>query len=196
VVKESTQALADGTLAHHETSGRMFRDALGRTRSETELESSAAGGQPRRFVTIVDPLQQISIVLDVAAKKGTIFHLPSPSPVTARQLKLAEAAQIAGRNGGRSAPENLGSMTIEGFAVTGSRRTHANEASVARDKSHGAVTESWFSPELKVELLTTTQAAQSVTQTTRLKNIVPGEPDPSLFQAPADYAVQESSRQK
>ena len=87
-------------------------------------------------------------------------------------------------------------MTIEGFAVTGSRRTHANEASDAKDKLQKAVTESWFSPELKVELLSTAQVAQSATQTTRLMYIVPGEPDPALFQAPADYDVQESSRQK
>lgn len=196
VVKESTQVLADGTLARHETKGKMFRDSLGRTRSETALESAIAGVEPKCYVTIVDPLQQISIVLDVAAKKATIFHLPSPSAVTARDLKLVKAAQTAGQGGGTSATENLGAMTIEGFAVTGSRRAHANEASVAKDRFHSAVTESWFSPELKIELLATTQAAQSTTRTTRLMNIVPGEPDPALFQSPADYATQESSRQK
>jgi hypothetical protein len=196
VVKESTQALADGTLARHETRGRMFRDSLGRTRSETELERSAAGAEPRRFVTIVDPLQQISIVLDVAAKKATIFHLPSPSAVTAKNLKLIEAAQTAARSSSGSATQNLGAMTIEGFAVTGSRRTHTDAMGAARDKPQSAVAESWFSPELKVELLATTQVTPSVTRTTRLMNIMPGEPDPSLFQTPADYAVQESSRQK
>lgn len=200
VVKESTQILADGTPVARETHGRMFRDSQGRTRSETELESSLAGAEPKRYVTIVDPLQQISIVLDVAAKKATIFHLPSAPSAGARELKLAASAQTAGRpDGGRSTvsgSQDLGAMIMEGFAVTGSRRIHANEAGAAQDKAQTAVTESWFSPELKVELLATTQLAQSVTRTTRLTRIVPGEPDPALFQVPAGYAVQENSQQK
>ena len=87
-------------------------------------------------------------------------------------------------------------MIMEGFAVTGSRRIHATEAGAAQDKAQKAVTETWFSPELKVELRSTTQVAQSVTRTTRLTGIVPGEPDPALFQVPAGYAVQENSQPK
>jgi hypothetical protein len=202
VVKESTQLMPDGTSARHETHGKMFRDSVGRTRSETELESSIAGAEPKRYVTIVDPLQQISIVLDVVAKKATVFHLPVPTAMPANELKLVARAQSAHRgSAGHSAtngdaPEDLGAMIVEGFSVTGIRRAHPVAASAAKDKPQNAITESWFSAELKIELLSTTQVSQSVTRTTKLTNIVPGEPDPTLFQTPADYAVQENSQQK
>jgi hypothetical protein len=202
VVKESTQVLADGTPARQETHGKMFRDSAGRTRSETELQSSVPGAEPKHYVTIVDPVQQLSIVLDVAAKKATVFHLPVPTAMSANELKLVAKVQAVHHgSAGHSAtngdgPEDLGAMVLEGFSVTGTRRAHANEASSAKDKPRNATTESWFSPELKIELLSTTQVSQSVTRTTRLTNIVPGEPDPTLFQTPADYAVQENSQQK
>jgi hypothetical protein len=72
VVSQTTQVQADGTPLTRETHGKMFRDSLGRTRSETVLESSVAGVAARRFVTIVDPVQGTSTALDVAAKSGTV----------------------------------------------------------------------------------------------------------------------------
>jgi hypothetical protein len=202
VVKESTQLMPDGTSTRHETHGRMFRDSAGRTRSETELESHIAGAEPKRYVTIIDPVQQLSIVLDVAAKRATVFHLPVSPATPAGELKLASAqaprSDAARPASGRSAdgPEELGTMVLEGFSVTGIRRAHPVAASAAKEKTPNAVTETWFSPELRVELLSTTQVSPSATRTTKLTNIVPGEPDPTLFQTPADYAVQENSQQK
>src|ERR1043165_2397208 len=61
VVSQSTQPQADGTSSTQETRGKMFRDSAGRTRSETEMQSNAAG-VARRFVTIVDPMQGTSTV--------------------------------------------------------------------------------------------------------------------------------------
>lgn len=198
LVKESTQLLPDGTRALVETRGKMFRDAEGRTRVETEL-ASGAGSAMRHFITIVDPVQHVSIVLNVEAKTATIFHLPPAPAASERQVKLA-SAQIARRAGAsRSAaggPEDLGAMTMEGFNVTGTRSTHPAEASAASDKTRIAITESWFSSELKVELLSITQLPQAVTQTTRLANIVPGAPDAALFQSPADYAIEDHSQSK
>ena len=201
VVRQSTQLHSDGSRALVETRGKMFRDSQGRTRVETEL-TSGAGSATRHFTTIFDPVQRISIVLNVEAKTATIFHLPPPSTPSAKQLKLVAAAQAAQvhKNGlARSvsaSPEDLGTMTLEGFSVTGTRSAHPAKASTASDKTQTAFTESWFSPELKIELLSITQLPQALTDTTRLINIAPGEPDPALFQAPADYTVQDNSQSK
>jgi hypothetical protein len=193
VVSESVEVTPDGTSSRHETRGKMFRDSAGRTRSETELQGSVAGAAPRRFVTIIDPVQSLSIVLDVAAQTAGISHLPP-----AQEPSAGKAKQAAGLSGAtRSATagtEELGAMMMEGFSVTGTRRTRPAEAGAAPDKT--AVTESWFSPELKIELLATMRVSQSTTRTTRLTNVVPGEPDPSLFQIPAGYAVRDNSQQK
>jgi hypothetical protein len=200
LVRESTQVSTDGTPVTRETHGKMFRDSLGRTRSETELESAVAGGASKQYVTIVDPKQQTSTVLDVAAKTATIYHLPAAPAVSGRSLKMVAAAQnsaVSGsRHPGTAGAESLGTMTIEGFLVTGSRRAHANEATVAKGGPQGAEIETWFSPELKVELQTTTRLSPTVSQTTRLTKIASGEPDPLLFQVPAGYTVQDNSQPK
>jgi hypothetical protein len=199
VVKEITQLSSDGIAVTRETHGKMFRDSLGRTRSETELESAVAGGASKQYVTIVDPTQQTSMVLDVAAKTATVYHLPAAAAVNGRTLKMVAASQNSAVSGSRhsgTATERLGAMTIEGFLVTGSRRAHANEAMVAKNGPQGAETETWFSPELKVELQTTRRLSPTVSQTTRLTKIASGEPDPALFQVPAGYTVQDNSQPK
>jgi len=201
VVNETVEAMPDGTSSRHASHGKMFRDSAGRTRSETELIGANTGAAPRRFVTIVDPVEQLSIILDVASQTANVSHLP-PAPATSdKNVKLAAARaalQSGGKRNASADTEVLGEMMMEGFSVTGARRTRASEAGAAQSKM--AVTESWFSSELKVELLATTHVSQSVlqnmTRTARLTNITPGEPDPSLFQIPIGYAVRENLQQK
>ena len=202
VVSQSTQVQSDGTpvaleAVTRETHGKLFRDSAGRTRSETELGSPVAGVATRHFVTIIDPVQGTSMVLDVAAKSATVFHLPAAPAVTASKVKLAAAAQAGRANAKQLTPpgsEDLGAMMVEGFAVTGTRRTA--DAGATKGAAPNIVTETWFSKELKVDLLVTRQAAQSASRTTRLTNIAPGEPDPTVFQVPADYTVQEGGQAK
>lgn len=196
VVSQSTQIQADGTPVTQENHGKMFRDSAGRTRSETELQSSATG-VARRFVTIVDPVQGTSIVLDVAAKSATVFHLPAAPAASANKVNLVVPTQIGRAKIEQLTPpgvEELGGMMMEGFAVTGTRRAGSSE--VAKVSAANVVTESWFSKELKVDLLVSRQGPQSVSRTTKLTNITPGEPDPTVFQVPADYTVRDNSQAK
>ena len=195
VVSQSTQPQADGTSSTQETRGKMFRDSAGRTRSETEMQSNAAG-VARRFVTIVDPMQGTSTVLDVAAKSATVFHLPAAPAASANKVNLAPA-QAGRASVQRLAPpgsEDLGAMMMEGFAVIG-MRGGASTASATMSTLPNVVTESWFSKELNVDLQVSRQG-QSVSRTSRLTNITPGEPDPTLFQVPADYTVRDNSQAK
>jgi hypothetical protein len=155
------------------------------------------GAEPRQFATIIDPVEQLTMVLDVTAQTASVSHLPPAPAASVNNMKLA-ATQATLQSGSKrnvpAAAEDLGAMMMEGFSVTGSRRTRPSEAGAAQGKT--AVIESWFSPELKIELLATTQLSQSVTRTTRLTNIVPGEPDLSLFQIPVGYAVRGNLQQK
>lgn len=197
VISQSTQVQAGGTPVTQESHCKMFRDSAGRTRSETELQSSVAGTVVRRLVTIVDPVQGTSMVLDVAAKSATVFHLPAAPAMNANKVSLAAPATAGRASVKQSSPqgtENLGAMMLEGFAVTGTRRPGAPEA--AKVSAVNVVTESWFSKELKVDLLVSRQGPQSVSRTTRLTNITPGEPDPTMFQVPADYTVRDNSQSK
>jgi hypothetical protein len=195
VVNETVEAMPDGTDSRQATHGKMFRDSAGRTRSETELIGPNTGAEPRRFVTIIDPVEQLSIILDVAAHTASVSHLPPAQATSVNNVKLAAAQaarQSAEKRNNSVNTEALGEMIMEGFSVTGSRHTRPAEAGAAGKMA----VESWFCSDLKVELLATTHVSQSMARTTRLTNIVPGEPDPSLFQIPMSYTVRNNLQQK
>jgi hypothetical protein len=52
-----------------------------------------------------------------------------------------------------------------------------------------AVDESWYSPELQMMLIKQVYATSLGFSTTQLENIDRSEPDPALFQIPADYKI-------
>jgi hypothetical protein len=54
------------------------------------------------------------------------------------------------------------------------------------------ITERWFSAELQVDLLTKSESPELGQHTHKLVNIRAGDPDPLLFQVPADYTVKET----
>lgn len=197
VVKESTQVLADGSRLPVVTRGKMFRDSEGRTRSETELVS-AASGTSRQFVTIVDPVARVSMVLDPQSKTATITPLPEPHATnqTSRPGGTVGADRIPAKALAMVGAEDLGASMLQGFSVTGSRRTRPAQATQSGEKAPNAVVETWFSPELKIELQAKIEDPSAGATTTRLENIVIAEPDRGLFEPPADYTVKTISPSK
>jgi len=203
VVQQFTQVAVDGTRVARETHGKMFRDALGRTRAETELVGATAGAEARRYVTIFDPVEQLNIRLDPQTKTATLFPFPLRTAAVSQdvEMKLAKALASRNANGARQpdmvAAQQMGPSTMQGFAVTGRRRTLPAEARPAGgEKARNIVTEAWFSPELKIELQARTEDPVLGVRTTKLVNISNGEPDPALFQIPADYTIQDNSSRK
>jgi hypothetical protein len=89
--------------------------------------------------------------------------------------------------------EALGSRTIEGVSATGTRTTRIIDAgSMGNDKPIVSVSETWFSPELKMTVLTESDDGQSGHSTMKLVNITRTEPVAQLFQVPSDYTVKET----
>ncbi len=190
VVKEFTRILSDGRQVPAVAHGKMFRDSEGRTRSEAEFWPGAAT-RPHRLVTIVDPVRQVSIVLDQQSKTATVAHLPAP-PIAAQQVKFDQQAQenrVSATALAIAEPEELGTSIIEGFNVTGARRTQPSAATADGGQTPSAVVESWFSPELKIELQARIAGPRLGETITKLQNIIAGEPDPALFEVPEDYTV-------
>jgi hypothetical protein len=88
--------------------------------------------------------------------------------------------------------EQLGTQTIEGVMAEGTRITFTIPAGkIGNDRPIVAVNERWYSPELQTIVLTKNSDPRMGETTYRLTNINRGEPDPSLFQVPADYTVEE-----
>lgn len=88
---------------------------------------------------------------------------------------------------GQSVREDLGTTTIEGLAATGTRTTTTIPAgAIGNLQPIKIVSEEWFSPDLKILLLTKHNDPRSGETIYRLLNVVRAEPDRSLFSVPAD----------
>jgi hypothetical protein len=87
---------------------------------------------------------------------------------------------------------DLGMQTVEGVPAQGTRITRTIEAGQMGNSLPIVITtETWFSPDLKV-LVTSKSSDPRIGETTyKLTNIQRAEPDPSLFEAPADYTIRD-----
>ena len=86
--------------------------------------------------------------------------------------------------------EDLGTQTMEGVFVTGTRTTKTIPAGqIGNEKPISITIEVWTSPELKTVVMSKRSDPRMGEQTFRLTNIVRSEPDASLFTVPTDFKV-------
>ncbi len=211
IIDDTDQFLADGNHIHRERHGKVFRDSEGRSRNEIEFSGPMVDGAPLVHITIIDPVQSVVIYLDPRAKTATVSHYGGNTD-SGVQFKTpqpaASAAQPAARtmiSGGQPSSdtqsshtkmqrttEDLGTMEMEGFTVKGVRFTNVIPAgAMGNDKPMTTTNERWFSDELKTALLTESNNPESGQHTHKLVNIRREDPDPLVFQVPADYTVRE-----
>jgi hypothetical protein len=219
IINETDQSLADGNHIHRDVHGKIFRDAEGRTRQEMELRADPDGSQ-QDVITILDPLAGIYVHLEPEKKSATLYAygpLGIGTPVRAApsagkagpQAMVAPSVTPRADTRRRSIPgvaaanfgvpttevEQLGTKVIEGFTVTGTRRTNITPAgAVGNDQPIVSSFETWFSNDLQIYLLTIMKNPQVGESTYKLVNIHAGNPDPQLFQVPADYAVKDNTK--
>ena len=167
---------------------KVYRDSKGRTRKETG---------PAGEVSISDPVSQTITTLDprthtartapaVFLRAGIDVPLatvapgldpqrsgPSDSPIGITGRMILPGSPQAGI-------EQLGTQVIEGVTAQGTRRTVTAPAGRLVD-------ETWYSPDLHVNVMTRHSDPQSET-IYRLTNIKRAEPDPALFQVPAGWS--------
>lgn len=211
VIEETDQNLIDGNHTHRESHGRFFRDSEGRSRYE--FGGQMAGSEPLVHVQIFDPVQNVFIMLDSQSKIALVHYfgersgpanfeaLPSTSqPAPAAQPGITLPAPASGQARIRTVDtpgiahhsrEELGTMEIEGYTVKGTRFTTTVPAGAAGNDKPMTTTEHWFSEELKTDLLIKDTSPWSGQHVRRLVNIHSGDPDPLLFQVPADYTVKD-----
>jgi cytochrome c556 len=106
--------------------------------------------------------------------------------------KKIEMLQTGKPDGDAWKKESLGTQTIEGLTVEGARSTLTIPAgAVGNTLPIEVVDETWYSPELQITVMTRHRDPRSAETAYRLINIDRGEPDRSLFEVPAGYAVSE-----
>ena len=129
---------------------------------------------------------------------GKQAPLPPPTP-DAEAMPVTIAAPGPGmffekhfttHEEGQANAEDLGSQTMEGVLVNGTRRTHTIPAGqIGNERPISIVTEVWTSPDLKTVVYSKRRDPRMGEQTFRLTNIVRAEPDPSLFTVPSDFRI-------
>ncbi len=218
VVTQYDRALDNGGHIHRETRGKIFRDSQGRLRTDSEIPSSQPGAEKSEHVAINDPVQQVIINLNPKLKTGTIFHFThgvgptavgmgnlNGAPVntapgtTAIEPKPSSGGMTTSKMSGgfgttpvQTRTEPLASKYVEGVNATGTRTTRIIDAgSQGNDKPIVSVTETWFSPELKMTVLSETDDGQGGHSVMKLENITRTEPAAQLFQVPSDYSMKD-----
>lgn len=218
IINETDQSLADGNHIHREVHGKIFRDAQGRTRQEMQL-SAFQDDLRHNLIAIQDPLAGIYVHLDPENKVATLYAygplgVGTPVPAAASAGNATPQAMVAPpvlaipnvrtrsvhgvAAGNFGAPkrevEQLGTKVIEGLTVTGTRRTNTTPAGAeGNDQPIVSSFETWFSNDLQIYLLTVMKHPQIGETTYKLVNIHAGDPDPQLFQVPADYTVKDNT---
>lgn len=188
-VTERVQTLADGTHITQTVHTLIYRDSQGRSRTEHSSPMPAGSAAPT-IIEIADPVSGSRYMLNsrdhTAQKLSLPKALPPPPPSSAtaqaRSPITAPAPQIT--------HESLGNQMIEGLLVEGTRITTVHPVGAyGNDRPVTTTTEIWRSPELRVMILTKSSDLRFGDSTTKLTNISRAEPDPALFQIPADYKI-------
>lgn len=183
-VIEDTRRLYDGTTVTKKLSGAFYRDGAGRTRREQPLEMvggvSIAGtdGKPQMLVFINDFAAHTQYFLDPnnkVARKHGIGGNPPAEPGAPPNAKT----------------ESLGTKTIEGVQVEGTRVTfEIPPGQLGNDKAIQVVTENWFSSELQMIVMSRHLDPVAGEHVFRLVNIKRAEPPADLFTVPSGYRIE------
>ena len=210
------QTLADGNRISRESKATLYRDTAGRTRREQGLGiigAPASGPEDRQQVHITDPQAGVTYVLDMgnrtahkltipkvalaqasvptaAAGAGT-FELPLPPPASGSQGAVFFRRSVIA-NSKPPAVEPLGRQIVEGVEAEGTRSTTTIPAGqIGNELPLTIVSERWFSPELRVLVVSRHTDPRFGETTYRLTNIVRAEPSPDLFEPPPEFTVVE-----
>jgi protein TonB len=183
------QTMADGTINTTVTPLQIWRDAEGRNRSERIL--TLPNGTQSQFITIYDPITRTSMNWTVGdpsvPKVVNVIHIPTPV-----SQPTPNSPQTAPRYPPNS--ESLPPQTIDGLYAVGIRYTRTIPAGhEGNDRDITTTTEVWNAQQFGIQLRYVADDPINGKTTTETTDIQLVDPDPALFQPPADYQLKESN---
>jgi len=191
-VTQFTQTLSNGDHIQRTTTASVARDSQGRTRMDRSIGTvgalAATGRGEDRAIVIHDPVAEMSYALDPVSKTARAMAIPAahaharPENADARTGRWQADAKI----------EDLGTQTIQGVSAQGKRVTRVIPAGKeGNEKEIDIVTETWYSPDLQVVVMSKTSDPRFGDSVYQLNSLTRAEPDPALFTVPSDYAVKQ-----
>ncbi len=214
---ETTQVLGDGNRIVNNSTTSLARDSQGRMRRE-ETMGMVGPWQVNgpKVVFINDPASQTNYVLDESKQTAMVMKLPSsppgslppsPPPLPLPGVQIQAGVDMGYMAGGGAnvtfiskgpagvhpdvKTESLGVQTMEGVSVEGKRvTTTIPVGQIGNLQPIETVSEVWFSTDLQVVVMSKHKDPRFGETTYQLTGIQRSEPDPSLFQVPPGYTVQ------
>jgi len=163
VIHEGADETAEGP--HHEKRVHVVRKVI----------KHRSGAEPAEIQ------HDVTVTADVGPEDGPLW-------VEEFDLDESHAPFAASRIDRRE----LGTRQMEGVEADGSRNTLTIEAgAIGNERPIAIVSERWYSKELQVVMQSTRKDPRFGETTYRLTDVVLGEPDPSLFEVPSDYTIEE-----
>jgi hypothetical protein len=190
----SVQILTDGNRMQHRTVSKFFRDSEGRTRREQtfgNVDPSNPGPHEVK-VFVDDPVSNTSYVLDPGEKSARRL-MRSMKFLHERDAESSPKAIILpDLNEGRNiVKKDLGKKTIEGLECVGTQTTTTIPAGqIGNERPIVIVSESWYSPAIEATVQSSTTDPRFGQTTYQLQNVQVGEQQRDLFEAPADYKIE------
>lgn len=118
------------------------------------------------------------------------FETAMPAPEARGGVMFKRVEAMAGMRGEKPIVESLGTQFMEGIAVEGTRTTLTIPAGqIGNELPINIVSERWFSPDLKVLVMSRQSDPRFGETTYRLTNLNRAEPPAHLFEIPADFSV-------
>jgi hypothetical protein len=185
-VTEVTQSLPDGNKIHRTSSTRIYRDSQGRTRREPSLDllGSAGGSGVPQLAFISDPVASVNHVLDLANHTATTTEFKQTSSGALR----ANRAPRSAASEANTKTESLGRQVVAGVLADGTRTTLTIPAGqIGNQQPIQIITETWYSPELQLTVLSKRSDPRSGETVFQLQNLSRAEPPSTLFTVPAEY---------
>ncbi|MGH9836976.1 MAG: hypothetical protein ACREBD_00710 [Blastocatellia bacterium] len=184
--------------------GKVYSYSVSDGSSKVSVKSEGSGDQVK-FVTddnktiILSGDGSAKAVAELKASKGARVVSGSTGVVSSGAGVVSGVATAGERvwtfaSEGEVNRESLGAQTVEGVQAEGTRITFTIPAGkIGNERPIVTVNERWYSPELQAVVMSKNSDPRSGETTYRLTNINRSEPDPSLFQVPADYTIKENT---
>lgn len=124
---------------------------------------------------------------------GQVFFSSSTAPVPAQGVAAVQLVpKLQTSLDSDAVKTDLGTQTMEGVAAQGTQLTRTIPAgTIGNEQPITITTETWYSPDLKVLVMSKTNDPRMGETTYRLTNIQRSEPAASLFQVPGDYTIKD-----
>jgi hypothetical protein len=194
LISETTNSkkLTDGTWTTTVLEEHHMRDSEGRERSEIVNPDKRPLTPAAR---ITDPVAQTIISLQPWDKTAHVTHIPLPKPPTPEQeAKAAEfRAKAAEYRALHPSPSEsqLPPQKILGIDAQGQRRTITLGTKLPNGDAVTVVEDTWTAPDLNIPLAKTSDDPRGQKIIMTVTDLQRAEPNPTLFQIPADYKVTE-----